>query len=454
MDGAGRLLRDALERAARMPRGRVMLVLHLSRMLAPAPRLYHRRIARALLQDTAQRHEGQLFPLGNGDLAMLCRDAGPGAGQDERGLIAEPARLPELLARLFRVDMPDPARLVSLWKLDSMLAAATAYVDAPESMTAEPERAVPGGTLGQTAAVDAIAALANGHGLEGIMRRQTAVLLGGASGLRPIFREVSFSIAELEARLSARQGADATGQATADPFLFRHLARRLDARMLKVVLAHLGDGTPLDALGPLPMHLNLTLGGVLSDGFARLAAACRAGAHRPGVEISLVEACVDRAAFVRARAAVADAGMAFVLDGVSHLALMRTRPAALAPDLLKLDWSPRMADLPQADRNVLADAIAACGAERIVLHRAETEAALRWGRAHSIRRFQGRHVDAMLGAGRILVCPMSGGCLLAQCIGREAAIAAPHRAGCGNLALLDAGAGSPERAGRPVPLSA
>lgn len=290
-------------------------------------------------------------------------------------------------------------------------------------------------------------------------------MLGGARGLRPIFREVTFSIAELEARLSAREGADATGQATADPFLFRHLARRLDPRMLETVRSHLGTGGPLDVSGGVPPHLNLTVGGVLSDSFARFAAACRegerrpggahgpGGAHRPGVEISMIEACVDGAAFARARTALAEAGMAFVLDGVSHLALMRTRPAALGPDLLKLDWSPRMADLAPADRAALAAAVAACGAERIVLHRAETEAALRWGLAHGIRRFQGRHVDAMLGASRILECPMSGGCSLAQCIGREAAVTVPGRAGCGNPILLDSGAtGRP--GGRAVALAA
>ncbi len=463
MDGAGRLLRDALERAARMPRGRVMLVLHLSRIPAPAPRAYHRRIARAMLQDTAQRYDGQLFPLANGDLAMLCRSAGEGAATPaagERGMIAEPARLPELLARLFRVDMPDPARLVSLWRLDTSLAAAMEYVDTPEPAYPEApglEDRGRGEMPGRTASVDAIAILAGESDLEPIMRRQTAVLLGGLRGLRPIFREVTFSIVELEARLSARESADATGQATADPFLFRHLARRLDARMLDAARGHLGAGTPLDALGKaMPMHLNLTVGGVLSGGFARFAAArfaaspgAGAHAHRPGVEIPMIEACVDGAAFVRARAAVAEAGMAFVLDGVSHLALMQTRPAAMAPDLLKLDWSPRMADLAPADREALKAAVAAFGAGRIVLHRAETEASLRWGLAHGIRRFQGRHVDAMLGAARILECVLSGGCSLGQCIGREAAVAPPHRAGCGNIALLEAGP-----AGRPVPLPA
>jgi len=443
MDSAGRLLRDALERAARIPRGRVMFVLHLSRMRAPAPRGYHRRIARAMLQDTAERFDGQLFPLSNGDLALLCRGNLAGLGEAKAptpGTIAEPDRLLDLLGRLFRVDMPDPARLLSLWPLDTALAAAMTYVDTPEPPSFGSEGRHRAEVSSRTAAVDAIAMLAGGRDLEQIMRRQTAVLLGGAHGVWPIFREVTFSIAELEARLSAQEGADATGQATADPFLFRHLARRLDARMLETVRDHVASTNPLDALQSLPMHLNLTVGGVLSDSFARLARSCHGAPHRMGVEISLIEACVDGAAFVRARAALAEAGMDFVLDGVSHLALMQTRLTAMEPALLKLDWSPRMFDLSAADRATLTASVASFGAERIVLQRAETEAALHWGLAHGIRRFQGRHVDAMLGAARLLGCPVSGECSLGQCIERAASVAMPRPSGCGNLGLLDASA--------------
>jgi hypothetical protein len=61
----------------------------------------------------------------------------------------------------------------------------------------------------------------------------------------------------------------------------------------------------------------------------------------------------------------------------------------------------------------------------VVLHHAETEAALRWGMAQGLRRFQGRHVDAILAAGRILACPQATGCTVRQCMDRGAAIAPP-----------------------------
>ncbi len=128
-----------------------------------------------------------------------------------------------------------------------------------------------------------------------------------------------------------------------------------------------------------------------------------------------------------------------MLDGVSHWALVLTRPARLQADLLKLGWSPRMAALPLEEQGILAHAVAEADPARIVLHHAGSEAALRWGLAHGIRLFQGRHVDQMLAVQRMLACPAASGCTLAQCVVRAGATGLTGRAGCTNLPLLDAG---------------
>ena len=115
---------------------------------------------------------------------------------------------------------------------------------------------------------------------------------------------------------------------------------------------------------------------------------------------------------------------------------MLTVPAALAPDLVKLDWHPTV---PEGART-LDEAVAALGPDRVVLARAETEAALAWGLARGIRRFQGRHVDAMLAAQRIGACSYGRGCTLRQCNERATATGPGGQAGCLNPALLDAAA--------------
>lgn len=415
----GRHLLDAVERALRAPQGRTALVLHLSHMAPPAPRAYHRRIARAVMDDAAQRHAGQVFALHNDDLLLLFRSDDAGAG------------VTATLARLFLIDVPDPASVITSWSLTQDAAAVLRYVQARlQDPLPDPGLTEPSGSVH---AIDAIDQVIQHSCISDLMQRQTAVLLlpGSEPRLRPLFREITFSVAVLEARIAA------SGQANADPFLFGHLASRLDGRMLDVLRQDLQVNGQLTAgargSGPT-LHLNLTLAGILSDRFARFAATCRAVGAQVGVEVSLVEACADPEAFIAARIRLRLAGLALVLDGVSHHALMLTMPMALEPDLVKLDWSPQ---LPEAGPGV-ERAVLALGGARVVLHRAETEAALRWGLTHGIRRFQGRHVDAMLAAGRIGACAHGGGCSLRQCIERASATGPGGRAGCSNPTLLDA----------------
>ncbi len=313
---------------------------------------------------------------------------------------------------------------------------------AAETTRSQPDRAA------QTGVVDALAAAVAAADITDLLRRQTAVVLplsgagGGRGALRPLFREISFSVTALEARIGG-------GSAHADPYLFRHLASRLDRRMLDLLAEAHGGGGPLDAASNVapPAHLNLTLPAIASAAFARFAASCgrtpdavSLDGHpaRGGIEVSLIEACADPAGFAEARVRVQAAGLLLVLDRVSHLTLMLTQLGPLRPDLLKLEWAPSLATLDRTGAERLDDALARLGPSRLVLLRADTEAAVRWGLARGIRRFQGRHVDAMLAASRLADCPQAGGCTLRQCAERGEAAGEAGRRFCRNTRLLDA----------------
>ncbi len=448
---ADALLQEALRLVPRAMSGaapgRVALVLHLSRLTAPAPRPHHRRVARALMQDTAARHEGQLFQLGHGDLVLLCRDATVTEAHLvlPAARVADPAALPGILRRLLRIDTPPGLDLVSVWPLGAQGPKLLDYARAAV-LRREGNMVMEEDFAGQTGAVDALGGVIGNGAITDLMQRQSAVVLahkdpdhpGGKSAIRPLYHEVTFSIAGLEGRVAPASSA------ASDPFLFRHLVARLDQRMLEALCLDAGRGGPLDITrpGPPALHLNLTVPGILSADFSRLVAVGGSAPGRVGVEISLLEAVADTAAFARARARLVECGFAFVLDGVSYLSLLMTRPALLGADLIKLDWSPRIAELPEAERAAIDHALREIGLARVVLHRAETEAALRWGLAHGIRRFQGRHVDAMLGASRIMGCSFAEDCTLRQCIERASATSTLGRAGCRNSGLLDAGAPS------------
>lgn len=417
LDGIERILRQGAPRNA----GWALLALHLARIPAPGARAHHRRVAAAVLDDAAARGNGQLFALTNGDMALLFRP----------GETATP--LLSVLARLFMADVPQSDQLYSLWPLPDAVQPALAYVTA---RVKEGETAVPlPEPQSSTSAIAAMDGIVQTGALSDLMHRQTAILLrpGNPVPLVPLFREVAISTAVLEARIVG-------GNATADPFLFSHLASRLDHRMLGDLRQDIPGGGLLSlGLGAAALHINMTLAGILSQGFAHFATACAAAIQaglRIGVEVPFVEAFADINAFILARERLRLAKLHLILDGVTHHALLSSTPGMLEPSLLKLNWSPSIKGVGPE----LAEAVARLGPDRIVLHRCESEAAIGWGLKQGIARFQGRYIDAMLAAERLRACPHATGCTLRQCSERASATGPAGRSGCRNLPLLDLGA--------------
>lgn len=411
--GADAQLQYAIERDMRAGQERSALALHLSQLLPPAPRPHHRRIARAILDDAAQAYSGQVFARANGDMVLIGDQSGAASVRDT-------------LARLFRGDAPRTDRLLSLWVLPQETAALEGYLAQTATLYAPPpEPSAPLATIG------AMETLLHTTRLTDLIRRQTAVKMV-PGGIAPLYRELTFSMNALDA------GVGADGSAQADPYLFRHLAGRFDVRMMEVLtqeLARAGTVSPGPAL-----HVNLTLQAILSPGFLRLAETARAASAPLGVEIALMDACSDPLAFGAARMVLRAHGCTLVLDALNHTVLLLTHPETLEPDLVKLDWMPRMAQLAPRERRLLSEAIHRIGKRRVVLHRAESEAAIAWGAAMGITRFQGRHVDAMLAASRLAGCTYAGGCTLRQCMDRGSATGAAGRAGCRDTHRLDSAA--------------
>ncbi len=403
---AERMLLDAARRAQRRGAKVEALVLRLSQLPPPGARLHHRRIARSLLDEAALRQGGQVFALRNLDLVLLSPDAGLNRA---------------LLARLFG----DRDGVVQL------LAPEAGLVTYAQERAAE-DLPSPNPPLEPTSppALGAAEALLRSTPPGELLHGQVAAELLPGGALRPLFREAIPNLQALAARLP---GAAALGTGPGDPF--RDLAVQLDARTLAVACADLARGGPLSGgrIGPA-LHLNLTVSAVLSPGFTRFAETVRACGGRAGIELSLVEACAEPPAFERARELIGSAGFTLALDGVGHQALRITRPARLRTDLVKVEWSDGLASAgPEMDA-----ALQEIGPSRVVLAHADTEAALRWGYARRVRRFQGRHMDAMLAASRLGACAFASRCTLHLCTERGSAAEEADRAGCANPSLLDA----------------
>ena len=113
--GTERSLADTLDRVLRHPADKVALVLHMSRLSLPAPHPHHLRVAHALMQDCAQRFNGQVMTLPTQDMALVATMPRALSGAE---LAASPWQLRETFLRLFASDMPETGELTSFWRLD------------------------------------------------------------------------------------------------------------------------------------------------------------------------------------------------------------------------------------------------------------------------------------------------------------------------------------------------
>jgi len=452
-NGTERILIDAAERVLRSPRGKLALVLRLSSLKPPAPRPHHLRIAMALLQDTAQRYAGQIFLLGNTDLVLLCA-----APDEDNRLVsgqASPLGLQGALGRLFAADTTDSGNLTTFWRLENEAASFRAYLaqrsaDPATQPAAPAEDSVAATSVAGLATLEALLATVQ---IPNLLAQQTAIELRPGRGqpltarLAPLFRELTFSFATLAEN---RDIADVC----ADPFLFRHYAARLDERMLQLLLADLQAGGRLTrptVRQDLPLHLNLTLESIISPAFARLSQAARHSGTRFGIEVSLMEAVSDMPLLEYVHSLLDLAGFPLVLDGMDETSLVLIHAGTLRPDLIKLSWSPRLADSPPPVTEAIDAAIARITPARIILARAEAEDALVWGQSRGITRYQGFYLDAVRAAGRIAVCHSARACTLRQCMARAGTLNTAIRGACGNPGLLDITPGQLSGVREPLP---
>jgi len=250
--GAERLLSDAVRRATMpglAPPGLAALAVRLAAVPPPGPRPQHRRVVRAMLDEAALHHGGQVFALGNGDLVLLA----PAAALREAG---RGDTLPETLGRLLG-DVG--TGLITVWRLPAERERLVAYA---ADRLAEGRR-LPTDPL--LAGRERPREAADPPLLPALLHRQTAVLLGGGGRLlQPLFREIGAS----ETALKAQPGAEALEP---DPYLLRHLARQMEALLLGVLPGELGRRGALDAAAGPRLHLNLSPEGVMSEGFAAFA---------------------------------------------------------------------------------------------------------------------------------------------------------------------------------------
>lgn len=376
--------------------GRRVLLLHADRLPPAMSRPHHLRLAREALLPLEGATRARLYDLGTDRVAVSWR--GDDAGVLNRALalfahlIADaPAGTPSLSELIAIYDLPKdgPALLASL--------GATTLPASPDAAPPPPLLPRARAPLDAPALAGMEAALVQAD-VSRFARQRPVWRVGGAGasddaaeGRRELApkgaQELAWykrhlSVTELTAELAP--GCDPY----AEPWLFHRLTRTLDRRMLSMlsVPGELRSGSAT-------FSINLNVATIVSPEFLRFDMLLPAGLRgRVILELLPADIVADPAAYLFARSFVRQRGYRLLLRDVEAELLPMLSLDRFDPDYVALRWaeslpSPGVLSLPRP--------------ERIVLSRADTQDAVRWGAAQGIRLFKGRALAATaVGAAR------------------------------------------------------
>jgi EAL domain-containing protein (putative c-di-GMP-specific phosphodiesterase class I) len=388
------LLLDYAKRLARHPVGRRGIVIHLSRLRADNRREHHIRIAANTFEALVKQFDGQIFLLQNADIVFVCRDASIAVIDDAimrlRYLFGDDPLAAEL-------DDSAPDRFATWYDLERDYQDFLAFTEEMSEQALKRKKRLAaiagGGPRNERKPMDApalaeLVTTIQRADLSNVMRRQSICAIMGDEAPKPVFREIYVSIAEL------RDTIMPTRDIASDRWLFQHLTQHLDRRVLAMlrknddqVLAH-------------SYSLNLNISTLLSQEFHQFDQSLRAGARGTIViELQKVDIFADLGAYLFARDFLKERGYRVCLDGVSAVTLGFIDRERLGLDLLKMFWTPDMADPLHTERTTaFRDAVERAGRSRIILARCDSEDAVTFGQAVGLRLFQGRYIDRLLSA--------------------------------------------------------
>ncbi len=423
-------LLDGLERLSRAPEGCRAAYISLSRLRGHNRSPIRLRLAAHVFAPLVAGYGCEVFLLSNGDLAIIGRGMPRGALETQV----------ERLRALFRTDPASRAeddhgldQFATLYELEHQGKALRDRVATLRQSQVDPWRVI---SRSQPATDRDLSPRLLNQVADNLIRLDPRPLLQRQGVLRiesdrrghVVYEE--FFIALSEVRRQTAPDVDLS----ANRWLFQDLCRLFDPRMLDGV-ARLGSGLPPDGIG---VGVNLNIETIIGPALDVLLRALPGGT-RLFVEVRVVDAITYLDILPAAAARLRRMGHALVLDSLDPRALALIDPVRLDVDLIKLVWTPDL----DAGTGLWSgahplDTIRALGAERVILSRVETEAALIWGLSQGLRLFQGYFVDRIIGATTMAGCPKRSLCTLAQCVDRRRSAAGPTRAGCPNPPRLNA----------------
>jgi EAL domain-containing protein (putative c-di-GMP-specific phosphodiesterase class I) len=383
------VLQDHLQRIENNAKGCYVVQVNLSQLRPEYQKQHFLRIAARTFDPLVNNFDVTLYLISNGDLVLMCRET-PIDEVDQpinriRNLFSEdPLTFGE-------VGSPD-ARFTS-WHDLSHVEEYKAFVAAIDDMAgAARERRRSARTRGVD---DRDPLEPNNLGdindrirdvrINDLIRRQSAVTIKGGKPDSVLYSEFLIAMGELQQR--AAPGVNLFS----NTWMFQYLTETLDRRMLSVLMAQ------NLAILTDPISINLNIATILSPGFQSFHESAGASAKNIIIEMQTIDIFANMTAYENASAWLHQRGYRVLLDGLNPLSLSFFDPSLLAPDFVKLNWSPEFHNgIPSVRLADMRDVIGHLGAERMVLARVDSEDAIRWGLELGITSFQGHLIDRLV----------------------------------------------------------
>lgn len=439
---AERELLDTLHRAARSRAGRSAVHLHLSRLLPANRTLARLKIAARFFAPLELAYEMKVFPLAAGDIIIIGKDM----PEDD---------IARLISRLKSLFSTDPLvmgregerfgarfdkkmhndRFATWYALETeveeltgiaerLLHDAEALLKAHRAAPKPPAPVGPGDLDGIVARLGTVA-------LAPMIRRQACLrfVASDVADSPDAFAEILFE--EFFVSMADVQQAAAAGlDLTADRWLFQYFTRAVDEAILYAL-----PGTEAFQK-PERLSLNLNIESINSASFKGLVSEL-APEQRLIAEVPLIDVVTNLQGYYRARDLLHEGGHSLLIDGLAPSNLSSLDFRLLNPDFVKVMWSADLAASAASGVAPLQASLGELDISRVILARAGSEAAIRWGRNQGISAFQGVWTDAALGTVTLIRCPASSQCTLKQCVQRRAGVTNRRRHECPNPPGLD-----------------
>ncbi len=260
------LLVDYAERLERHRTGRRAVQIHLSQLRSYNQRPHHIRVAKQILEPLVQRFDAGVYQLWNNDVVALTK----GASEDDIDVYVRHMRQCSKRIRCSRhrpahraarrpfapgtISRPN-GKASSSWRANTATIAARPIPPAAAAAKGSgPQMDSVGTTIGPAILEKLEKAIVNAD-LANVLRRQQVFAIIPGAKPAPILTELFFSMPFLAQTVAPGYNV------TADKWLFQHLARVLDARMLALMPRHEYQPMLKNA------SLNLSLATVLSPEF-------------------------------------------------------------------------------------------------------------------------------------------------------------------------------------------